>query len=111
VIKRKTNRRHMTGDHHDRTARRATLLVTAADEILGTHRGSQAMGTGIAEWIGPNQTVVSGKEEPATVVAFNLGKCDGQVMYQAVEWYFPQHGQSFNPHQYENICTGTYAPG
>jgi hypothetical protein len=28
----------MTGDHHDRTARRATLLVTAADEILGTHR-------------------------------------------------------------------------
>jgi hypothetical protein len=28
----------MTGDHHDRTARRATLLVTAADGILGTHR-------------------------------------------------------------------------
>jgi hypothetical protein len=27
----------MTGDHHGRTARRATLLVRAADEILGTH--------------------------------------------------------------------------
>jgi len=38
VIRRKTNRRHMTGDHHDRTARRTTLLVTAAEEILGTHR-------------------------------------------------------------------------
>ena len=38
VIRRKTNRRHMTGDHHGRTARRATLLVTATDEILGTHR-------------------------------------------------------------------------
>jgi hypothetical protein len=25
----------MTGDHHDRTARRATLLVTVTDEILG----------------------------------------------------------------------------
>jgi hypothetical protein len=37
VIRRKTNRRHMTGDHHGRTAGRATLLVTAADEILGTH--------------------------------------------------------------------------
>lgn len=72
--------------------------------------GSHATGTGIAEWIGPNQTVVSGKEEPATVVAFDLGKCDGQLMYRAVEWYFPQHGQSFNPHQYENICTGAYAP-
>jgi hypothetical protein len=36
VIRRKTNRRHMTGDH-GRTARRATLLVRAMDEILGTH--------------------------------------------------------------------------
>jgi hypothetical protein len=33
VIRRKTNRRHMTGDHHGRTATRATLLVTAADEF------------------------------------------------------------------------------
>jgi hypothetical protein len=28
----------MTGDHHDRTARRATLLITAADEILAHKR-------------------------------------------------------------------------
>ena len=34
------NRRHMSGDHHGRTARRATALVRAADEILGTHRSS-----------------------------------------------------------------------
>jgi hypothetical protein len=27
----------MTGDHYGRTARMATLLVTATDEILGTH--------------------------------------------------------------------------
>jgi hypothetical protein len=27
----------MTGDHHGQTTKRATLLVTAADEILGTH--------------------------------------------------------------------------
>jgi hypothetical protein len=38
VIMRKTNRMHMTSDHHGRTACRATLLVTATDEILGTHR-------------------------------------------------------------------------
>jgi hypothetical protein len=30
VIRRKTNRRHMTGDHHGWTADRATLLVRAA---------------------------------------------------------------------------------
>jgi len=38
VIIRKTNHRRMTGDHHGRTASRATLLVTAADEILDTYR-------------------------------------------------------------------------
>jgi hypothetical protein len=27
----------MIGDHHHRTAAKATLLVTAVDEILGTH--------------------------------------------------------------------------
>jgi hypothetical protein len=32
----------MTGDHHGRTARRATLQVTATDEILGTHRATVA---------------------------------------------------------------------
>ena len=37
VSRRKTNRRHMIGDHHGRTAGRATLLVKAADGILGTH--------------------------------------------------------------------------
>ena len=37
VIRRKTNRRHMIGDHHGRAAGRATLLVRAVDGILGTH--------------------------------------------------------------------------
>ena len=36
------NRRHMTGDHHGLMAGRATLLVRAVDEILGTH-GSQTI--------------------------------------------------------------------
>jgi len=29
---------HMIGDHHGQTAGRATLQVTATEEILGTHR-------------------------------------------------------------------------
>jgi hypothetical protein len=70
--------------------------------------GAQATGTGIGEYLGPNQTVAQGTEETATVVAFDLGTCDGKLMYQAVEWYFPQHGQSFNPDTYEDICTGSY---
>jgi hypothetical protein len=46
-----------------------------------------------------------GQVEPA-----HLGMCDGKLMYQAVEWYFPGEGQSFNAKQYENVCTGSYVP-
>jgi hypothetical protein len=47
VIRRKTNRRHMSGDHHGWTAGRATLLVRAVDAILGTHSaGRRAAGPG-----------------------------------------------------------------
>lgn len=70
----------------------------------------EAVGTGISDYVGPNQNISTGTEQPATVVAFNLGICGGKLMYQAVEWYFPQHGQAFNPTHYENICTGTYVP-
>ncbi len=70
--------------------------------------GARAVATGTSEYVGPNQTDAQGTEEPATVVAFDLGTCDGKLMYQAVEWYFPQHSQAFNPSAYENICTGSY---
>ena len=72
--------------------------------------GRRAVGSGTAEYVGPNQSVATGKPRPATVVAFHLGTCDGKLMYQAVEWYFPGEGQSFDPTHYENICTGSYVP-
>lgn len=72
--------------------------------------GTQAVGDGTGWWVGPNQAVAQGTLEPATIVAFNLGTCEGKFMYQAVEWYFPQHGETFDPNQYENICLGTYVP-
>ena len=37
VVRRNTNRKQMTGDHHGRNARRATLLVRAVDALLRTH--------------------------------------------------------------------------
>ena len=70
--------------------------------------GPKAVGTGVSEYVAPNQDVAEGTEEPTTLVAFDLGTCDGKFMYQAIEWYFPQHGQSFDPNQYENVCTGGY---
>jgi len=70
--------------------------------------GPRAIGTGVSEYVAPNQDVAEGREQPATVVAFKLGTCFGDYVYEAVEWYFPQHGQSFNADQYENICTGAF---
>jgi hypothetical protein len=69
---------------------------------------STATGTGTSDYVGPHHYVATGKQEKVTIVAFDLGTCGGKLMYQAVEWYFPQHGQSFNPSQYEDICNGTY---
>ena len=37
VIRRNTNPRHVTVDHHGRMTGKATLLVRVVDEILGTH--------------------------------------------------------------------------
>lgn len=70
--------------------------------------GAEAVGTGTSEYVGSNQTVAQGTEEPVTVIAFSSGTCSGKVMYRAVEWYFSQHGQTFQPGRYEDICRGTY---
>lgn len=83
-----------------------TGLVTGI--AWGSWGGASATGTGTSEYVASGQPVAAGREEAATVVAFDLGTCDGKLMYQAVEWYFPQHGQSFRPGQYENVCTGSY---
>ena len=82
-----------------------------AHVVWSSWGGPDAVAAGISEYVEPNQIVAAGTEEPVTVVAFHLGTCDGRFMYQAVEWYFPQHSQAFDPSQYENICTGTYVPG
>jgi hypothetical protein len=80
------------------------------DVVWQSWGGSTAIGAGMSDYVGPNQTVSQGTQESVTIVAFNLGTCDGKLMYQAVEWYFPQHGMTFDPNQYEDICTGSYFP-
>lgn len=72
--------------------------------------GATATGTGTSDYVAPGQSVAEGREQSVTVVAFRLGNCHGTVMYRAVEWYFPQHGQSFSASRYEDICAGGYVP-
>ncbi|UZF56544.1 hypothetical protein LH935_00590 [Gordonia polyisoprenivorans] len=74
--------------------------------------GPQATGTGSALYGGSGEIVAEQHAEQATVVAFNLGTCDGAQRYQAIEWFFPQHGEHFDPSRYINICSGDYVdPG
>lgn len=47
--------------------------------------------------------------EPATVVVFRRGTCAGKPSYNAVYWYFPQHGQRLSSDRYFNACTGQRA--
>ena len=47
-------------------------------------------------------------ERAATVQAFDLGMCEGKLVYRAIEWYFPSQGDKFDPNSYINICTGDY---
>jgi hypothetical protein len=58
--------------------------------------GSRAIGEGLGLWIGPNQHTFEGVRERARVVASRLGYCHGRRAYNAVEWYFPQHGERFS---------------
>jgi len=44
--------------------------------------GSRATGTGTSVYVTPSQTVAQGREEPATVVADDLGSCRGAPAYQ-----------------------------
>jgi hypothetical protein len=73
--------------------------------------GPEAVGTGMGYYDPPNVPVDKAVEEKATVVAFDLGTCAGQYMYQGIEWYFPESGGSFNDSSYLNICSWTYYPG
>ena len=70
--------------------------------------GSQATGTGTSTYVGPGQTAAQGAQETATVVAYDLGTCNGSPAYRQVTWYFPQHGQTpaDNGGTPINACTG-----
>jgi hypothetical protein len=70
--------------------------------------GSRAVGSGIGEWLGRNQFSYEASPAAVTIVAFNLGECRGKRAYTAIAWYFPEHGQHFEPSTHIDICTGEY---
>jgi hypothetical protein len=71
--------------------------------------GATARATGMAVDDPAGAPVSTAPIEQATVVAFHLGVCNGRRMYQGLEWYFPQNGESFSSLRFKNICDGTNA--
>jgi hypothetical protein len=43
-------------------------------------------------------------EETATVVASDLGRCQGHLAYLDVEWFFPQHHQRLSNNDEWHTC-------
>lgn len=68
----------------------------------------RAIASGFSYYEAPGKIVAESTREPVTVVAFNLGTCTGIRAYTAIEWYFPQHGERFDPATYIDICTGEH---
>jgi hypothetical protein len=71
-----------------------------------TWGGPRAVGVGSGFYVAPNQIVAEGHRAAAVIVAFHLGRCHGRSAYNAVQWYFPEHGEHFKPHETGyKICT------
>jgi hypothetical protein len=71
--------------------------------------GMEATGSGTSTYVPAGDDVADGYPAPATIVAFDLGTCGNGPAYTAVEWYFPEYGESFNAGNYIEACTGSYA--
>jgi hypothetical protein len=63
-----------------------------------TWGGPRAVGVGRGFYVAPNQITAEGHSAAAVIVAFKLGSCRGRRAYNAVQWYFPEYGDHFNPH-------------
>lgn len=63
--------------------------------------GDKAEATGLGNW---REAGVGTHEAPATVVAFDVGTCNGKRAYRKVAIFFPQHGESFDPANGVNVC-------
>lgn len=70
--------------------------------------GPRAVGDGVSTYVWPGTGVGNNPSiGGARIVAFHLGTCAGRPSYNAVEWFFPGYGQTFNPNQYRNTCSHT----
>ena len=81
--------------------------------IGGVHWGSWgqpiAYGEGVSTWDWPGTEVAANGPSGARIAAYDLGSCDGHAAYLAVQWWFPEDGQTFDADAWhQNLCTGKF---
>ncbi|MCD2187951.1 hypothetical protein [Actinomycetospora soli] len=64
----------------------------------------RATGRGTALYRPGDEPDARGVQDRVTVVAFDLGDCDGDEAYRRVTWYFPQHGEDVEESEAQDIC-------
>ena len=69
---------------------------------------AEATGQGQSTYVtNPNAPLSAASPDTVTVVAFDLGSCNGgPPAYEEVEWYSPSNGGTFDPSNATNACTG-----
>jgi len=72
----------------DGRARPGSVPISASDRISSSRRATSRTGR--------------------RFVLFQRGRCHGRPAYNAIEWYYPRHGERFSPGNYINACTGRY---
>lgn len=81
--------------------------TTSVSKVVWRSWGSpRATATGLSTDDSSGVIVARAPIRKATVVAFDLGVCNGRYMYQGFEWYFLEDGQKFNGREFTNICSG-----
>ncbi|WP_141214705.1 MULTISPECIES: hypothetical protein [unclassified Rhodococcus (in: high G+C Gram-positive bacteria)] len=73
-------------------------LSGLVENIVWQDWGSpQAEGSGISRNVGKSPSgVADAPLEPVVIVGFDLGDCDGTLMYRSLVWYFPNSGETFD---------------
>ncbi|MFC4611320.1 hypothetical protein ACFO9E_26515 [Streptomyces maoxianensis] len=70
---------------------------------------TQATGTGESLYVTGDRSVAESPWEPASVVAFDLGDCQGVRTYRKISSFHPGHGEKFDPTVFIDVCTGEYS--
>ncbi|GED96369.1 hypothetical protein [Gordonia crocea] len=65
--------------------------------------GERAEGTGTGVWLREDR-VGTEQEVPATIVAWDIGTCNGKRAYRKITWYFPSKGENFDSRSHMKAC-------